>query len=50
VVMEDERGQTCFSVDRQKLCSRCTDSDDSLQLFGRLQYTQSVPAESMDYH
>jgi len=36
--MEGRRGQTYSSDDRQKLCSRCTDSDDSLQLFGRLQY------------
>jgi len=46
VGMENGRGQTCFSVDRQNLCSKCTDSDDSLQsaslqLFGRIQYRSS---------
>jgi len=37
-------------VMRQKLCSRCTDSDESLQLFGRIQYPKvyRVPAESTD--
>ena len=36
--MEGRRGQTCSSDDRQKPCSRGTDSDDSLQLFGMMHY------------
>jgi len=31
-------GQTCSSDDRQMFRFRCTDADDPLQLFGRLQY------------
>ena len=38
VGMEGRRGQTCSSDDRQKPCSRGTDSDDSLQLCGSMHY------------
>ena len=44
------RGQTYSSDDRQKLSSKYTDSDDSLQLFGRirLRYRQVLSVSTLD--